>query len=42
MTCRRGAGGCGYEFCWICMESWNEHKITSINSYYTCKKEKDK
>ena len=41
MTCRRGVGGCGYEFCWICMESWNEHKITSINSYYTCKKEKD-
>jgi ariadne-1 len=38
MTCRRSAGGCGYEFCWICMGSWNEHTITSLNSYYKCKK----
>jgi ariadne-1 len=25
MTCRR-PGGCGHEFCWICMENWNGHK----------------
>ena len=42
MTCRRSAGGCGYEFCWVCMGSWNAHKINSINSYYKCEKPKDK
>ena len=42
MTCRRSAGGCGYEFCWVCMGSWNAHTIRTINSYYKCEKEKDK
>ena len=22
MTCQKGAGGCGYEFCWICKAKW--------------------
>ena len=25
MTCRRDAGGCGYEFCWICGHDWKTH-----------------
>ena len=42
MTCQKKAGGCGYEFCWECMRSWNSHAITSLNSYYVCKKDKEK
>ena len=45
MTCRKGLGGCGHEFCWICMGPWNAHTITNINSFYICsrpKKEKEK
>merc|ERR550514_1353158 len=22
MTCRRGAGGCGHEFCWLCLADY--------------------
>ena len=36
MTCQRKAGGCGFEFCWVCLGPWNAHTITSIDSYYTC------
>jgi ariadne-1 len=36
MTCQRKAGGCGFEFCWVCLGPWNAHMITSIDSYYTC------
>ena len=25
MVCRREAGGCGYEFCWVCLGKWSEH-----------------
>lgn len=25
MTCRK-PGGCGHEFCWICMHDWRDHK----------------
>jgi len=32
MTCRKEAGGCGYEFCWICMNEWKPHGT----SYYEC------
>ena len=45
MTCRRGLGGCGHEFCWVCMGPWNAHNITSLGSFYICtrpKKEKEK
>ena len=33
MTCRREAGGCGYEFCWICLGEWKPHG----SSWYECK-----
>ena len=36
MTCQRKAGGCGFEFCWVCLLSWNAHEIVNINSFYTC------
>ena len=42
MTCQKKAGGCGYEFCWVCMGSWNAHKITSLNSYYQCERKLEK
>ncbi len=34
MTCRKEAGGCGYEFCWICMGEWISH----TKDYYNCNK----
>ena len=34
MTCRKNVGGCGYEFCWICLGEWKPHG----SSYYECKK----
>jgi ariadne-1 len=34
MTCRKEAGGCGYEFCWICLDVWSTHGA----SYYECNK----
>ena len=34
MTCRKEAGGCGYEFCWICLGEWRPHG----SSWYECKK----
>ncbi|MCQ2821346.1 MAG: E3 ubiquitin protein ligase [archaeon] len=39
MTCRREVGGCGYEFCWICLGEWAKHGT----SWYKCnfKKESD-
>lgn len=30
MTCRK-PGGCGHEFCWICLQNWRGH--TSCNKY---------
>lgn len=33
MTCRKEAGGCGYEFCWICLGEWKPHGT----SWYECK-----
>ncbi len=32
MTCNKKVGGCGYEFCWICMGEWKIHGT----SYYKC------
>lgn len=32
MTCRQSAGGCGYEFCWICLGEWKPHG----SEYYKC------
>ena len=34
MTCQIKAGGCGYEFCWICLGEWKTHG----GSYYKCEK----
>ena len=34
MTCRKEVGGCGYEFCWICLGEWKPHG----SSWYECKK----
>ena len=34
MTCRKEAGGCGYEFCWICLGAWAPHGT----SWYECKR----
>ena len=42
MTYQKRVGGCGYEFCWVCMGSWNAHKVTSINSYYKCERQFEK
>ena len=34
MTCKKDAGGCGYEFCWICLGEWKPHGT----SWYKCEK----
>ncbi|KAH3732411.1 hypothetical protein Pelo_16756 [Pelomyxa schiedti] len=32
MACQNSAGGCGYEFCWLCREPWSRHgKATGGN-----------
>ena len=38
MTCQRKAGGCGFEFCWVCLGPWNAHMIVNIDSFYVCSK----
>ena len=35
MTCKAAAGGCGYEFCWMCLGKWSEHG-TATGGYYKC------
>jgi ariadne-1 len=37
MTCRREVGGCGHEFCWICLGNWSGHN--ACNKYVS--KEED-
>ena len=37
MTCRKETGGCGHEFCWLCMGDWKEHGA-STGGYYKCNK----
>jgi hypothetical protein len=32
MTCNRQAGGCGHEFCWICLRPWSGRTCT----YFQC------
>lgn len=34
MVCSK-AGGCGYEFCWLCLGEWSTHG-TSTGGYYQC------
>eukprot|EP01092_Planopodium_desertum_P003512 TRINITY_DN16442_c0_g1_i3.p1 TRINITY_DN16442_c0_g1~~TRINITY_DN16442_c0_g1_i3.p1 ORF type:complete len:359 (-),score=6.11 TRINITY_DN16442_c0_g1_i3:88-1164(-) len=31
MTCRREAGGCGHEFCWLCRQDWHAHNPAECN-----------
>lgn len=31
MTCQKQAGGCGHEFCWLCMGNWKGHN--ACNKY---------
>ena len=35
MTCRKHAGGCGHEFCWLCKGDWSKHG-SSTGGYYKC------
>lgn len=35
MTCRKEAGGCGHEFCWLCRGPWSEHG-SATGGYYAC------
>ena len=48
MCCQKKAGGCGFEFCWVCLGPWNSHEIVNLDSFYKCyktpeeKKEKEK
>jgi len=37
MTCRKNAGGCGFEFCWLCRGPWTEHG-SHTGGYYNCNK----
>lgn len=30
MTCKKGAGGCGHEFCWLCKRDWAGHRDCSL------------
>lgn len=35
MTCSARAGGCGFEFCWMCMGDWSKHG-GDTGGYYKC------
>jgi len=37
MTCHKNAGGCGYEFCWLCRGDWKEHG-SHTGGFYSCNK----
>jgi ariadne-1 len=37
MTCRKNAGGCGHEFCWLCRGPWTEHG-SATGGFYACNK----
>ncbi len=38
MTCRK-PGGCGFEFCWLCLGDWREHG-SATGGFYQCNKYK--
>lgn len=42
MTCRKEVGGCGHEFCWICLDDWKSHKNNYNCNKFNDKEEKDK
>ena len=35
MTCRKAQGGCGFEFCWLCLGPWSTHG-SRTGGYYAC------
>eukprot|EP00490_Sorites_sp_Unknown_P016546 CAMPEP_0114683904 /NCGR_PEP_ID=MMETSP0191-20121206/58424_1 /TAXON_ID=126664 /ORGANISM="Sorites sp." /LENGTH=57 /DNA_ID=CAMNT_0001965813 /DNA_START=1034 /DNA_END=1203 /DNA_ORIENTATION=- len=35
MTCRKEAGGCGHEFCWLCKGDWKDHN-DDTGGFYQC------
>ena len=35
MTCYKNKGGCGFEFCWLCLGPWSTHG-SSTGGYYAC------
>jgi len=37
MSCKVNAGGCGFEFCWLCRGPWSEHG-SATGGYYNCNK----
>ena len=37
MTCHKNVGGCGHEFCWLCMGDWKDHG-QETGGYYRCNK----
>ena len=37
MTCRKQTGGCGHDFCWLCLGPWSEHGAQT-GGYYNCNK----
>lgn len=37
MNCRKDSGGCGFDFCWMCMGDWKEHG-SQTGGYYQCNK----
>ena len=34
IICRKESGGCGYDFCWICLSEWGPHG----SNWYNCNK----
>jgi ariadne-1 len=43
MTCNKNAGGCGHEFCWVCLKDWKSHTACNrFNAEEVEEKEKDK
>lgn len=37
MTCHTKVGGCGHEFCWLCLGDWKEHG-QETGGFYRCNK----
>lgn len=35
MVCAKRSGGCGHEFCWLCLGAWDSHG-SDTGGYYTC------
>eukprot|EP01133_Synstelium_polycarpum_P006598 gene6598-7662_t len=36
-TKKKNAGGCGFEFCWLCRGAWSDHG-SATGGYYNCNK----